>query len=251
MPEEEVKTDSDITEKDIRKVLIFTLVMAGINITYFLYISLQFTILDYALIIGLGVLAVAPAYLANAGMALMGGGKPIDGGRLFWDGERIFGNGKTIKGFYWGFIIGTIGGFCLALLNPIFVAFAKTQILPTAYPWVSNLKLVTPDEVFEVLGWDLINNFDWKFLIRIPLLAIGAPIGDLVGSFFKRRFKVERGGQFPILDQLDFVGIAILIAYPVFWLKLHYILIVLLLTPLISLLGNWVAYKIGKKSVPW
>ncbi|MFX0132760.1 MAG: CDP-2,3-bis-(O-geranylgeranyl)-sn-glycerol synthase [Candidatus Hodarchaeota archaeon] len=242
--------DEEITKGDIRNVLIFTIILASLNLLYFLYITLEFTALDYLVILGVGVLAVAPAYLANAGMALVGGGRPIDGGRFFIDGERIFGNGKTIKGFLGGFAIGAIGGYWLALINPLIRDFAIAQILPP-FPWVQSLKLVTPDEVFGIIGYDLIFNWDISYIFRIQLLAVGAPLGDLLGSFLKRRCKVKRGGQFPMLDQVDFVLVAIGLSYPLFWLRLHYILVLILLTPLIALLGNWVAYKIGKKTVPW
>ncbi|MFX1450297.1 MAG: CDP-2,3-bis-(O-geranylgeranyl)-sn-glycerol synthase [Promethearchaeota archaeon] len=250
MSDEEMKSDSEISKKDIRNVLIFTIILAGLNLTYFIYIWHEFTILDYLVILGVGVLAVAPAYLANAGMALVGGGRPIDGGRTLFDGERIFGNGKTIRGFLGGFAIGSIGGYWLAIINPLIRNFAIAQILPP-FPWVQSLKLVTPDEVFGVIGYDFFTNWDIFYIFRIQLLAVGAPLGDLLGSFLKRRFKVKRGGQFPMLDQVDFVLVAIGISYPLFWLRLHYILVLILLTPLIALLGNWVAYKIGKKTVPW
>ncbi|MHA1381493.1 MAG: CDP-2,3-bis-(O-geranylgeranyl)-sn-glycerol synthase [Candidatus Helarchaeota archaeon] len=250
MSDDKPTSNSEISKEDIRNVLIFTLILAALNLIYFFYIWFEFTILDYIVIIGIGVLAVAPAYLANAGMALVGGGKPIDGGRFFWDGERIFGDGKTIKGFWGGTLVGTVGGLILLLINPAIAYYAKSQILPP-FPWIQSLKLVTPDEVFAILGYDLFRNFDPIIFLRIPLLAVGAPIGDLLGSFLKRRTKVKRGGQFPILDQLDFILVSIAISYPLLWLKLHYILILCLLTPLIALLGNWVAYKMGKKSVPW
>ncbi|MHA1384700.1 MAG: CDP-2,3-bis-(O-geranylgeranyl)-sn-glycerol synthase [Candidatus Helarchaeota archaeon] len=249
MSNEEPKTDSEISKKDIHNVLVFTLIMAALNVAYLFFIWFNFTLLDYVVIIGIGVLAVAPAYIANAGMAIVGGGKPIDGGKTIF-GERIFGDGKTIRGFVGGFVIGTIGGLALLSINPAIAYFAKTQILPP-FPWVQSLKLVTPDEVFAILGYDLFTNFDILILIRIPLLAVGAPLGDLLGSFIKRRLKVKRGGQFPILDQLDFVLVAIAISYPFLWLKLHYILMVCLLTPLIALLGNYVAFKAHKKTVPW
>ena len=36
-------------------------------------------------------------------------------------------------------------------------------------------------------------------------MGFGTVFGDLCGSFAKRRFNVERGKPFPVLDQLDYV----------------------------------------------
>ena len=250
MSENKVDSNSVITKKDKYYLAFFTLILGILNIAFFFFIALNFTVLDYLLILGLGVLAVAPAYFANAAMPLVGGGRPLDGGHNFFDGERIFGDGKTIKGFVGGFVIGTLAGYGLALINPIIADFAIKQRFIPPFPWFHNLRLVTPDEAFAVLGYNLFN-FDISFIFRIPLLALGGPVGDLIGSFFKRRAKVKRGGKFPILDQLDFILCAIAFAYPLLSLHLHYIIIVCLLTPLIALLGNWVAYKAHKKAVPW
>jgi CDP-2,3-bis-(O-geranylgeranyl)-sn-glycerol synthase len=56
----------------------------------------------------------------------------------------------------------------------------------------------------------------------------------------------------PIVDQIDFIVGAILFSLP-FPLALDWQLIVtvLLLTPPIHLLTNYVAYKLGLKSNPW
>lgn len=254
MSEKEIKSGTEISKKEKLNVAILTLIVAILNLIFFFYIWFQFTILDYVCIIGIGVLAVAPSYIANGTMPFTGGRWPIDHGKTLFDGERIFGDGKTIDGLVGGFVIGTIAGFALSFLNyPIYIFAVKTEVLPySAIPWSFYLKLVTPDEVYAVLGYTLWReNFDLAYIFRIPLLAIGAPIGDLIGSFFKRRLKIKRGAQFPVVDQLDFVLMSVAFAYPLFPLRLHYILIICLLTPLIALLGNVVAYKLHRKSVPW
>ena len=42
------------------------------------------------------------------------------------------------------------------------------------------------------------------------MLAIGSLLGDLVGSFIKRRLDIGRGAKAPILDQYNFIGGALI-----------------------------------------
>jgi CDP-2,3-bis-(O-geranylgeranyl)-sn-glycerol synthase len=52
-----------------------------------------------------------PAYFANASPVVMGGGAPLDGGRTWRDGRPLLGSHKTIKGTFFGILIGTLVGF--------------------------------------------------------------------------------------------------------------------------------------------
>jgi CDP-2,3-bis-(O-geranylgeranyl)-sn-glycerol synthase len=79
------------------------------------------------------------------------------------------------------------------------------------------------------------------------LLSLGALLGDLVKSFFKRRLKVARGKSLPIADQLDFVIGALLLVSIVQVPSLATIIIVLILTPLIHLGANTIAYWLKLK----
>jgi len=84
------------------------------------------------------------------------------------------------------------------------------------------------------------------------LLSLGAMLGDLVGSFIKRRIGLERGAPLPPLDQLDFIaGSLLLYSWFVKVVPLNIVMIVLGLTPPLHLLTNFIAYKLGLKSVPW
>src|SRR4030065_756711 len=51
-----------------------------------------------------------------------------------------------------------------------------------------------------------------------PLLCLfsplGALLGDLAGAFLKRRLNIAPGGLLPIVDQIDFVGGAIVFSLP-------------------------------------
>jgi CDP-2,3-bis-(O-geranylgeranyl)-sn-glycerol synthase len=79
------------------------------------------------------------------------------------------------------------------------------------------------------------------------LLSLGALSGDLVKSFFKRRLKIARGKSWPVADQLDFVVGALLLVSIVETPNLPVIIIVLVLTPLIHLTANVVAYLLKLK----
>jgi CDP-2,3-bis-(O-geranylgeranyl)-sn-glycerol synthase len=89
-------------------------------------------------------------------------------------------------------------------------------------------------------------------LLLIAIVAsLGALLGDLAGAFLKRRLKIEAGGPFPVVDQLDFVIGAILLVSIVSGLSFWTVLILLLVTPPIHLLTNVGAHTLGLKSTYW
>jgi CDP-2,3-bis-(O-geranylgeranyl)-sn-glycerol synthase len=84
------------------------------------------------------------------------------------------------------------------------------------------------------------------------LLTIGANIGDLFGSFIKRRMSVKSGASIPILDQYGFFVFALLFALPLGHLPDAYGLVFLvLLTGFLHVLTNRGAHKLKLKDVPW
>lgn len=94
--------------------------------------------------------------------------------------------------------------------------------------------------------------FEYPVVLGV-LLSLGALVGDLVGSFVKRRLGISPGGMLPVADQVDFVLGAIVFSLPVFSESLSWnlVLAALILTPPIHLLTNFGAYKLGLKSNPW
>ncbi len=95
-------------------------------------------------------------------------------------------------------------------------------------------------------------------LIHYPIsllsfyVPLGALLGDILGSFIKRRLGIKRGDPLPLLDQLDFyIGSTIsIIAYG----KIPSLTSILLMGIIIYLLHrytNLLAFKIGLKNVPW
>ncbi len=83
------------------------------------------------------------------------------------------------------------------------------------------------------------------------LLAFGAMTGDTLGSFIKRRLGFERGELAPILDQLDFVVGALVLYHTFEELECSLVFIILVITPLLHLATNYLAYRLGLKKEPW
>ncbi|GAD52768.1 UPF0290 protein VNG2119C [Halarchaeum acidiphilum MH1-52-1] len=170
--------------------------------------------------------AMLPAYVPNNAAVLAGGGRPIDGGRTWRDGNRLLGDGKTWRGT----AIGTIAGAALAAaLNA--VAPAVSGAIGVPIPRFPPLALLT--------------------------LPFGAMLGDILASFIKRRSGRERGAAFPLLDQLDFVVVALALtagAVPGWFREtftLTVVVVVLVLTPALHVLTNGVAYLLDLKDEPW
>ena len=177
---------------------------------------------------GLVVLAfwtMLPAYIPNNAAVLAGGGAPIDGGRTV-DGRRLLGDGKTWRGT----AVGTVAGVVLAL--------ALNRLAPAAAA-ATDIALPT---------------FSLPAAIG---LAFGAMLGDISASFLKRRTGRERGAAFPGVDQLDFVAGAVVCAalLDFGWFTATFTLpvvgVVLVLTPVLHVVTNGVAYLLGLKSEPY
>jgi len=159
---------------------------------------------------------IFPAYCANASPVIFGGGKPIDCGRSFFDGKPIFGSHKTYRGFTSGLLIGTFVGW-------VQEAFAPTVGLPKGS------------------------------ILAGLALSFGALLGDLIGSFVKRRLNLKPGAPLPVIDQIDFVLFALLFALavkPELFPPLRIVLTVALTGP-IHVLVNLIAYLLHLKDKPW
>ena len=88
-------------------------------------------------------------------------------------------------------------------------------------------------------------------------LPAGAMLGDILASFLKRRTGRERGAAFPGLDQFDFVIAALALTWLVApeWFgtvfTLPVLVVVLVLTPVLHVGTNVIAYALGLKQEPW
>lgn len=81
--------------------------------------------------------------------------------------------------------------------------------------------------------------------------SLGALLGDLAESFFKRRLGIPSGATLPVADQLDFVLGALLFSLIVSPPPPLVALTVLIITPPLHLLTNYIAYVLGLKRTPW
>jgi len=255
--EKEVK----ISEKKNKRIaLILTVVFASLILINFLVISLIFGWADWVAILLFSLLLIVPAYISNAGMVIVGGGEPIDKGKIFkYDGRRIFGDHKTwaglVKGpLYIGIPISIGIHLIFIILWPIIEPIPLTAITEGQYRLFTSL--------FTYKYYFIGGNYPLGFLIliiRIVLCSYGAAFGDLLGSFLKRRFAIQSGEPFWVVDQLDFATGALIFLiipawiFPTFFLIPHpqIILFLLILTPSVSVIANTVAYLTGLKDVPW
>ncbi len=162
-----------------------------------------------------------PSYVANATPVIVGKAfkrrTPIDLGKNFIDGRRIFGDGKTYEGFTCGLIAGFVIGEMTYLLVP---------------DWIRPY-LPTPFAVF--------------------MMCLGALTGDLIGAFIKRRLGLPRGAPVPLLDQLDFLLMALFTLWLIEpWLLTPLrVILAIAITPPIHLLTNAIAYLLRLKKEPW
>src|SRR3990170_3609866 len=92
--------------------------------------------------------------------------------------------------------------------------------------------------------------FGYPFLFSI-LSPLGALLGDLAAAFLKRRLGIAPGGLFPIVDQVDFVIGALLFSLPLAMIYWELAVAVIIITPPIHLLTNFLAYKLKLKKNPW
>jgi CDP-2,3-bis-(O-geranylgeranyl)-sn-glycerol synthase len=181
-------------------------------------------------IIGLSLWLGLPAWIANATPVIFGGGSPIDRGRMFRDGKRVLGDGKTIRGFVAGVLWGTLTGAVLSLAAP----FVRVEML------VYGVNVSADMDV--ILGLDLVASL---------LLSIGALMGDMVGSFLKRRISLRSGQPSLVMDQLGFIIMALVFAAPILTPSWVYPGILILVTLFIHWISNALGYLLGLKDNPW
>jgi CDP-2,3-bis-(O-geranylgeranyl)-sn-glycerol synthase len=153
-----------------------------------------------------------PAYVANTAAGFFGGGAPLDFGKTFLDKRRILGDGKTIKGAAAGILSGAL------------------------YRFVENAYL---------------SKFLYTDMFLALSLSVGAIVGDLAGSFLKRRIGIESGESAPFLDQLDFAIGALFLSSFIVSLTMETVIILLLITPIGHLGVNILGFMLHRKEVPW
>ncbi|MBI2584033.1 MAG: CDP-2,3-bis-(O-geranylgeranyl)-sn-glycerol synthase [Candidatus Aenigmarchaeota archaeon] len=163
-----------------------------------------------------------PAYAANAVPVLVGGKRPLDFGKGLGK-NRILGDGKTIEGT----ALGIAAGFLVGAL--------EYYVMPALQGYAAQYNVLLPQ-------------------ITLPLalaIAAGTMCGDILGSFFKRRMGIERGGKEPLLDRLGFIIFAMIFAYPFIQITPAMAVYMIAITYVIHRAANFVAYNAKLKTVPW
>ncbi|MDA1197195.1 MAG: CDP-2,3-bis-(O-geranylgeranyl)-sn-glycerol synthase [Nanoarchaeota archaeon] len=181
--------------------------------------------MDILLLIGSAIYFMLPAYFANMAPVIVKNGfsflaVPIDGGRLI-RGKPVLGAHKTWRGFIFAVVFGIVTAFIQHLLSDI--------------PWFSSLSIVSYD----------------SWLVWGMLLGSGAIIGDLIESFFKRRSNVSSGKPWIPLDQLDFVIGGLLFAWVAVDLTLSLIFSVLVVSFVLDIMVNHLAYFLKIRGEKW
>jgi len=192
-------------------------------------------IIDALIIAGQAFWMMFPALVTGPFAVLFGGGAPIDMGRKDKKGKRILGDGKTWGGLGWGILGGVAVGCAMMIVRHY--AGAEAQ------KYLSNF---TPDEP-SAMG----------FVGILFAMCLGAMCGDIIFSWAKRRIGIKRGEKAPLVDQLDFlVGtwMFMLLFYPA-WTFEHFTqwhaVAILIIVPMLHVVTNFVAFKLGKKKEPW
>ena len=163
-----------------------------------------------------------PAGTANIFPPLAKGKAPIDFG-LKIGKNRILGDGKTWEGTIVGYTAGTIVGLIQLYLQPSLITILNPQ------------GIILPELTLLIV-------------LIIPLAAL---VGDMFGSVIKRRFKMNRGAEAPLLDQLDFIIGVILFTYLLIDYTTTMIILLLITTYFIHRFASYIAFKIKIKREPW
>ncbi|MEM0240807.1 MAG: CDP-2,3-bis-(O-geranylgeranyl)-sn-glycerol synthase [Candidatus Nezhaarchaeales archaeon] len=145
----------------------------------------------------------------------------------------------------------------IANMTPLIVA----KIIPKRRPmdlgkyWFDGRRVLGDSKSIEgfisgVLSGLLVGLF-LSDALRGFLMGLGAMIGDVLGSFVKRRLGVAQGEPVLFLDQYFFVLVALLLCYSSgYTLTLEHLLVILVATPILHTSSNYVAYLLGIKQRP-
>ena len=169
------------------------------------------------MLLGQAIWFIASAYVANAFPTVTKGKIPLDRGKMF-RGRRVLGNSKTVEGTFAGLVFG------------IFIGFLQVGLQPKMPPELS-LPVLT--------------------LSVVVLLCVGTIVGDIAGSFIKRRIGIKPGDPAILLDQLGFLIFAFLFASAVTTIDIGIIVLLVILTPLLHVLTNIFGYALNLKEHPW
>lgn len=169
-------------------------------------------------ILPLGIANMAPVLVKRIRLLE----KPLDAGHL-WRGQPLFGSHKTWRGLVAATIFGQVIFFILA--------------------WLGNYG-----------AW---KNFDnLLHYSALPyytgaLLGLGAILGDLVKSFFKRRFGIASGKSWIPFDQIDYLLGGLIALSCVSEVKPAAAILILLFGVILHIIVNHIGYFLGIRETKW
>jgi len=251
-------------EKKYAKIA-YTMAVASLLgvVGHIFYFQIVYNFNDWVCILIYAMLFIAPGYLANAGMLIWGGkGTPMDFGHVCKDGHRLFGPGKTWRGF----ILGSVAfGIPIAMfihyllfinwdtIVAMIYSYYDQGIIYTMYPQPEAL---IQDMRIYMLGSQTAEPNSEAFIALMPriiLCSFGAGVGDLVGSWAKRRKGIDRGEPFWIVDQIDFLFGCLVLTLPYVWGHFHLqtFIFLMIFTPSLTVIANTTSYLTGHKKIPW
>jgi len=167
-----------------------------------------------------------PAYFANMAPVLLKNylkflAVPVDFNKKI-GGKPIFGKHKTWRGIF------------VACIISMFVFYVQQYLY--RFDIFKEISLLNYSEHTLFLGF---------------LLGFGAIIGDLIKSFFKRRFNIKPGAPWIPFDQLDFVTGALLFSSIIYLPPWNVILIILLISFFGHILMRHIGYWFGITKEKW
>ncbi len=158
-----------------------------------------------------------PAYIANMTPVLLKkvnlANKPIN--------KKLFGQNKTWRGL----LGGTLAGVIIFLIQKILHQHG-----------------------FKLLS--LIEYRDFSLILGL-FLGLGAILGDLVESYYKRKRGIKPGKPWLFWDQLDFVIGAFVLASFVYIPPIEIVIVLFILSPILHIATNYLGYllKINKNKI--
>tara|TARA_Y100000310_G_scaffold323533_2_gene384011 strand:+ start:47940 stop:48536 length:597 start_codon:yes stop_codon:yes gene_type:complete len=165
-----------------------------------------------------------PAYFANMAPVIVKKINlfvvPIDFDNQFYN-KPILGKNKTFRGLIFGIV------FAIIITYLQFLAY-------------------------DIGSFRNLSFFDYEnWLIFGFLMGTGALTGDLVKSFFKRRLEIDPGKKFVPFDQTDFVIGGLVFIMPVFDLTLKIFIVSLILSFILHIIVNHIAFYLKIRKEKW
>lgn len=153
-----------------------------------------------------------PAYLANMAPFFIKyinkWKKPVS--------SKYFGKNKT----WIGILFAVIVGFVVFLLQQVFY--------------------------LKAINLSLIDYQDFPFYFG-AVLGLGAIVGDLIESYYKRQAKIAPGEPWMLWDQLDFVFGGIIASSLFYVPAIEVVVVLLIVSPVLHVLTNFIGYTLGLK----